>query len=54
MVFKLCKTCGYIVAVKEEVTKAYCNRCKDKRELKERETTNDSKIRTNQTPRQNN
>ena len=54
MVFKICKSCGYIIAVKEEETKAYCNRCKEKRELKEREATNDSKIRTNKEPRQNN
>ena len=54
MVFKLCKNCGYIIAVKEEATKAYCNRCGEERELKEREATNDSKIRANQEPRQNN
>jgi predicted RNA-binding Zn-ribbon protein involved in translation (DUF1610 family) len=48
MVFKVCKTCGYIIAVKEEAKKAYCNRCKEEREVKER---NDSKICVNTKPR---
>jgi predicted RNA-binding Zn-ribbon protein involved in translation (DUF1610 family) len=47
MIFKVCKTCGYIVAVKEEAKKAYCNRCKEEREVKER---NDSKICVNTKP----
>lgn len=51
MVFKICKTCGYIVAVEEEVTRAYCNRCKEEREVKER---NDSKIRFDTKPREDN
>ena len=48
MVFKVCKTCGYIIAVKEEVTKAYCNRCKEEREVKER---NDCKVCFDTKPR---
>ena len=51
VIFKVCKTCGYIVAVKEEVTRAYCNRCNGEREVKER---NDSKIRFDTKPREDN
>lgn len=51
MVFKICKTCGYIVAVKEEAKKAYCNRCREEREVRER---NDSKIRFDTKPRKDN